>query len=191
MQKIYEKIKKLSTWKNILLFLVLFIITYVIINGKPFGVAQLKEYTNGVGILDLERSYSPEYAYEIFKLQGDIGRQFYMKILIIFDVIFPLAYMLFFSTIMTFIFRRWLPDGHVLQKLSLLPILAGISDYVENTFILIMLHNYPKELFNIAVLANIMTILKGVIFGVSILLSIVGLIGLLFKNTKKTSSENV
>ena len=191
MQKIYEKIKKQSTWKSILLFLVLFLITYIVISGKPFGVAQLKEYTNGVGILDLERGYSPEYAYEIFKLQGDVGRQFYTKILVIFDVIFPLAYMLFFSTIMTFIFSRWLPDEHVLQKLSLLPILAGIFDYFENTFILIMLHNYPKELFNIAAIANIMTILKGVVFTISILLLVVGLFGLLFVKNKKMKSKNI
>lgn len=187
---VYDKIKNLSTWKGVLVFFVLFIIFLVAIDGKPFGVAKLKEHTNGVGILDLERSYSPEYAYEVFKLQGDVGRQFYKRLLISLDFIFPLTYMLFLSTILTFVLRRWLPYDNMLQKLSLIPFIAGLADYLENICILIMLNNYPKELYNIAMTGNVFTILKGALTVLSFLVLIIGLIGLLIQVIHNKNTEN-
>lgn len=188
---VYEKIKNISTRKGIFVFFLLFIIFFITINGKPYGVAKLKEHTNGVGILDLERSYSAEYAYKVFKLQGDVGRQFYKKLLISLDFIFPLTYMLFWATLITFVLRKWLPHNHMLQKLSLIPLIAGLADYLENICILIMLHNYPKELYNIAATANVMTILKGALIAISFLVLAIGLIGLLSKVIHKKITENV
>lgn len=188
---VYGKVKKLASWKGIIILTLLFFISLTIINGKPLGVAKLKEYTGGVGILDLERSYTPEQAYRILESQGEIGRQFYKRIIILLDFVFPTIYMIFWSVVINFLFTKWLMAENKMHKFCLVPLLAGLSDYIENILILTMIHYFPKKLYNIAIMANAMTILKGIFTGVSILLIIAGLVGLIQKKITKKKKLDV
>lgn len=191
MDIVYRKIKKISTWKGIIILTLLFFVALFTINGKPLGVAKLKEYTDGVGILDLERTYTPEQAYRILESQGEIGRQFYKRIIILLDFVFPTIYMIFWSVIINFLFTRWLTTENKMHKLCLVPLLAGISDYIENVLILTMIHYFPQKLYNIAVLANVMTILKGIFSGLSIFLIIAGVVGLIRKTMNEKKKTEV
>lgn len=180
MNFVFENLKKLSTPKRIVMLMIVFIVAYLLINGKPFGVAELKERTNGVGVLDLEPGYTPDQGYEILMKLGPEGRAFYRQIML-FDLIFPVTYMLFFASLILFLFSKWLPGKPALYKLSLLPIAAGIADYVENIFILIMLNSYPAKLNAIIVAANIFTLTKLILISLSILLVDSALLGIVYK----------
>lgn len=52
----------------------------VLINGRPFGVAALKEVSDGTGILDLEILYTPDQAYALFSAMGEAGRASCMSV---------------------------------------------------------------------------------------------------------------
>lgn len=187
-EKMYRKISKYVSWKSIILCSTAFAVLLIIINGKPFGVAEMKEYTNGVGILDLEKYYFPQYAYEILEAQGEIGRNFYKNLLIRLDFLLPLSYSLCWMSILIMLFRKWLPIESKWQKLSLLPILAGLFDYIENIFILKMLIDYPARHFKLAAIANIMTVLKELFTALSLIMILIALIGLIYK---KVSSKKM
>lgn len=178
----HRKISKYVSWKSIIVFSIFFVALFIIINGKPFGVSEMKEHTNGIGILDLEKYYTPQYAYEILDAQGEKGRNFYKNLLIRIDFLFPLAYSICWMSILIILFKKWLPIESKWQKLSLLPIVAGLSDWIENVFILLMLKYYPERYSYLASIANIMTVMKGIFTAVSFILIVIGLIGLIYKS---------
>jgi hypothetical protein len=179
--KLYSKIARLSSLWTIVLCLVLFLIARAVINGRPLGVAQLHEMTGGVGILDLERGYSPERAYEILTAQGEAGRAFYLRSIIPLDFVFPLTYTLFFLTASTYIVHRLFPEPSPLRMLGLLPLVAGLADYAENVTIMVLLLRYPTRLSIVATVANALTMAKGLLIVVSMFLLVAGLVGLLIK----------
>jgi hypothetical protein len=168
-----------------------FLIVQAVINGRPLGVARLRDMTDGVGILDLERGYSPERAYEILTAQGETGRAFYLGSIIPLDFLFPLTYTLFYLTANTFILQRLFADSSPLRKLSLLPLVAGLADYVENIFILVLLLGYPTRRDFVAILANTLTVTKGLFMVASMLLLVVGLLALLIKALVARVRRNV
>jgi len=153
---IYTVIDKLSTGRNILLFLSFFIIISIVINGKPFGLAQMKDITGGIGIIDMEFNYSVAKAYQILTDMGAQGRMFYTQIALL-DIIFPLSYGLFLSTAICYFSRgvHFIPGAFIF-----IPIAGCLFDLTENLLISIMLHNFPKVLPTTATLANIMTMMK-------------------------------
>lgn len=180
-ENLYKKMNRAVTVKTTIIFFFLFIVLCTLINGKPFGVAELKMHTNGVGILDLERYYSPQYAYHLLESQGELGRKLYKDLILRLDFLFPLSYTLCWMSIITITYRNWLNKASKWQLVSLIPILAGISDYIENGFILTMLSKFPQKDEILASLANAMTVSKGIFTGLSFFLIIVGLLGLLYK----------
>ncbi len=180
---IYSKVAKTSSIQSIGIFLALFLIVQTVINGSPYGVAQLNEISGGAGILDLERGYSPDRAYAILTAQGEAGRAFYLRSIIPLDFIFPLAYTLFYLTVNTFILQRLFPETSSLRKLGLLSLVAGLADYVENLCIIVLLLNYPARLNYLARAANALTVTKGLFILASMLLLVAGLLGLVIKAT--------
>ncbi|WP_292420277.1 hypothetical protein, partial [Methanoregula sp.] len=58
-----DRIIALSSFRTITFSLAGLLITGFLVNGRPFGVAELKSITGGVGILDMEVFYTPEQAY--------------------------------------------------------------------------------------------------------------------------------
>ena len=64
---------------------------------------------------------------------------------------------------------------------SLLPLVAGLADYVENVSIIVLLLRYPTQLNNVTVVANALTVTKGFLIVVSTFLLAAGPLGLLIK----------
>ena len=175
---------KKANWKSFLLCLFVFFIFYVLISGKPFGVSKLKEITGGVGILDLERTYTSEYAYKLLNKLGRTGRKIYLNRILPLDFIFPLVYVTFLSITIGFIYKNLLPRNHYLQRLNIIPMVLGLFDYVENILIMRMLIKYPVKNFRIASFASIMTTSKWFLVSISILIIILGTGTLICVNVK-------
>lgn len=160
--KLSSNTEKISTKRYILVFAgILLFMGYLSINNIT-GSARLKEVSNGVGTLDMKFSYSSREAYDTIKAMGALGRQFYVKWLII-DYVFSLSLMIFSSILITYFLKKLSILGKM-QKINLLPYIRGTFDYLENCFILIMLFNYPKELIVVASIANVMTIMKWTLY---------------------------
>ncbi len=118
--------------------------------------------------LDIMFAYSPEDAYEMIKGIEDEGRQNYLKGLLLVDYIYPVIYSLFLGFSIFLLYKNTL--------LSISPLLILLSDYLENTGIIIMLSLYPSEIRSIAMTTSFFTSLKWTLVLIVILVIITGLI---------------
>jgi hypothetical protein len=174
---IYARFQKIATGKGLLILGIILIVILVLLLTKPLGVAQLREYSGGVGTLDGEFGYSPQHAYKILDSQGEKGRQVALVILGL-DFLFLLTYMLFWPALLIIIYQKWLPASNGWQKIALAPVLAGIADCLENILIIIMITNYPGRFLGVATAANVMTISKWSLVGLSLVVTVVGAISI-------------
>ena len=171
----------LSQGRLVLLFLVFFIIMVTLINGKPFGLTQMKEVTGGIGILDMEFNNSVEKAYGMLTNMGQAGRDFYWRILGL-DFIFPLSCVLFLTSCTLFFVRKmpFLP-----LWLIIFPFLGFIFDYSENFMTIIMLSNFPAKLTLVTQIGSVFTKLKFIFLGLSYILVMLEIIIFLIIQLKK------
>lgn len=176
MQSITNGLKKIASLKIIGVFLLLFIISMRVINGKPYGLAQLGAITGGVSIPDMEMTgYSPQHAYDILTAQGEAGRAFYLHFIVPQDFPFPLFYALFYATTLTYLAQRLFPNNPRLQQIGLLGLCAGLADWAENLCLLSLLLSYPQRLDAVATIASVFTIIKATLIILNMVVILAGL----------------
>jgi hypothetical protein len=145
-----DRIIRITSGRLVLAALAGYAFLLVLINGRPFGVAQLNDITGGTGILDLMVLYTPDQAYALFSAMGEAGRAFDLTRIMPLDLIFPFAYTLFDAVAITWLLHKWLPAGSRWHRLNVVPLVAGIADYCENFGIITMLLAWPAPLADIA-----------------------------------------
>ncbi len=163
-------INKYARPLTILLFFVLVIlfeIVFTVFLGPSF-----LEITNETDLLDMTMFYSAEQAYEMVGQYGPDGRDYYNYIQIV-DFFFPVVYALFFALLITYLLQRrnWL-ETHW-RRLALIPLVAGLCDWLENAGIFIMLRRYPVSFDIAAQMTNMVCILKFGLIGLSMLVVLV------------------
>lgn len=150
LDEVSDRIIAITSGRMILATLAGFLILGYLVNSRPFGIAQLKEMTGGVGILDMEILYTPEQAYTQLAALGEAGRAFYLTHIIPLDLLLPFFYATAFSLIITWLLHRWLPVGSRWHRLNVVPLIGGFCDYMENFGVITMLVAWPAPLPDIA-----------------------------------------
>lgn len=117
--------------------------------------------------LDLQLSYSAEKAYVLISSYDDALRHTYMIAEMSLDVIYPVVYSLLFSFIIWLLYKN--------EQLAKVPFLILIADLIENTGIVLLLKNYPKQLPELATITGVFTSLKWGLVMISVLILLVGL----------------
>jgi hypothetical protein len=111
---------------------------------------------------------------------GEQGRQTYAIIEATLDLVYPFVSALLFSLLTFFSFQRGFPNQKWAGWLALLPFAVMASDYLENTCVLILLLEYPRELTIVARIASFFTTAKLVLTPFE-LLFILGFVGWLIR----------
>jgi len=150
----------ITSARMLLASLIGYLITATLINGRPFGVEQLKEITGGVGLLDMELLYTPDQAYAHFTGMGEAGRAFDLTHIVPLDLVFPFMYTLFYAVTITWLLHKWLPAQSRWHRLNVIPLVGGIADYLENLGIITMLVAWPSHLPDIARFTMVMDLVK-------------------------------
>lgn len=145
-----DRIVAITTGPRALAALIGFFVLGYLINGRPFGVAELKSITGGIGILDMEVLYTPQEAYAHLAAMGEAGRAFALTHIVPLDLILPAAYTLAYAFVITWLLHRWLPRESRWHRLNVVPVIGGICDYCENFGIIAMLLAWPQELHGVA-----------------------------------------
>jgi len=143
MNRLLDCIVQKVIWKIALLFAFLFGVFYLLINFSGFGVAGLLEVTGGASILDFEFGFTYEKALAMLGALGADGRSFYLTKIIPLDFLFPLSYMLCYSSLIALLLKYT-----SLRKpgiyLLMFPVLGMLCDWTENIGIIVMLNSYPN-----------------------------------------------
>lgn len=180
MNKIYDGLKKLTTGRNIWIFglLALTLSTVMLVIRIPDGLAGLMGYSGQPGMFapDAAAFSGPDKVYSILADYGDTGRKVYTFNSLLFDLAYPVSYALFLATAFTAVLGRLLPATSPWQKLSLIPLLGGLFDLLENISFYSLIANFPKRISWLETLASILTAAKGLITYGSVLVLLVCLV---------------
>ena len=126
----------------------------------PFSNPTIMEHSGGLMILDIRESFTPDDAYELFTALGAEGRQAYLILHLVPDTLFPIGYALVFAFISAWFLVRLLPLNHRLQWLSLIPLISGLADVIENLSLVICNLAYPGRIDWLVRFAHLLTKVK-------------------------------
>ena len=133
-----------------------------VMNGTelPFSTPTIEDHSGGVRVLDMRFSYGPDEANELFAALGAEGRDAYLMLHLVPDMLFPVAYSLLFACISAWFLMRLLPLDHPLQWLGVTPLVSGLADISENLSLMALNRAYPSRMDWLAHLASALTTVK-------------------------------
>jgi hypothetical protein len=143
-------------------------------------------FANGMKLLDmLPTGYNHDYVNKLFIALGEDGREIYLTNQIPVDMIYPLLFGLTYSLLVAYFLKKLNKLKTPLTYLSLLPIIAGIADYLENIGIITMLNSYPDLTETTVIVTNTFSVIKSTTTSIFFIALIVILVILGIKSGKK------
>jgi hypothetical protein len=126
--------------------------------------------------LDLMFFYTPEQAFDMMNKYGEAGRSVYFNIELTADIIYPIASMSFFSSLLSWLFQRGFKADSKMQKFNIVPAGSWFFDLIENAAIVPMILMYPARSSTLAWLAMILGLVKWGFAFLSLGLVLIGLV---------------
>lgn len=175
--------------------LALFILTNVIyLFMLTVTIPKTMEFSNGMKLLDMmPTGYDLNYVSKLFSSLGENGRGTYLTNQIPVDMIYPLLFGLSYCLLLGYFLKKINKLKTPFLYLCLLPVIAGISDYLENIGIITMLNSYPDLTQALVSTTNIFSILKSIstsAFFITLIIILITL-GLKAMNNKKVSTNKI
>ncbi|NND03896.1 MAG: hypothetical protein HKN91_14035 [Acidimicrobiia bacterium] len=160
--RLLGSLQSMASWPVILRLLTAVGVLAVIMNGTdpPFSTPRIEDHAGGLRILDMRFSYGPEEANRLFDALGTDGRRAYLMLHLMPDMLFPICYSLAFASTSAWFLVRLLPQDHPLQWLSLLPLISGAADIIENLSLAIVNSSYPTRIDWLTQIASALTKIK-------------------------------
>ena len=173
----------------------LFILTNVVYTFMvTVTIPKTMEFSNGMKLLDMmPTGYNLNYVSELFTSLGENGRLTYLSNQIPIDMIYPLLFGISYCLLLGYFLNKLNKLNSPYIYMCVIPIIAGIADYLENIGIITMLKNYP-ELTEVAVkTTSSFSLIKSISTSTFFIVLIVMLIilGIKFMKRNKTSANNV
>ena len=184
MSRFVKFLEKNTSGKKIL---GLFILTNVVYLFMLFvTIPKTMGFSNGMKLLDmLPTGYNRDYVNELFRTLGENGREIYLTNQLPVDMIYPLLFGLTYSLLLAYFLKKLNELKSPFTYLCLLPIIAGIADYLENIGIITMLNSYPDLTETTVNAANTFSVIKSTSTSIFFIALIVILITLGIKFAKK------
>lgn len=169
------KLKSTATGKNVLLFLIPSLVIYF--SMLLYTIPMVKQYASGMELFDLSPTgYSYEYSMKLLEILGDKGRDTYLYIQLPLDLIYPALFAISSCLLLAWVFSKGKVSAPAMYYLCMIPMFAGLLDYLENIHIFLMITNYPDISENQVAISSLMTVGKSVLTTIFFALLIVGLI---------------
>ena len=184
MKKLTKFINANIASKKVLGLFVLTNIIYVFM--LTVTIPKTMEFSDGMKLLDMmPTGYDLNYVSELFNALEEIGRNSYLTYQIPVDMIYPLLFALTYCLLLAYFLKKLNKLNTPFIYLCLIPIIAGIADYLENFGIITMLKSYP-DLTEIAVKTTCsFSILKSISTSIYFIILIIILIILGIKAIKQ------
>jgi hypothetical protein len=174
MRKFSDWIQKVSTGKVVLITSLVFLaFTAFVLPGQS---AQAEQYSSGIPSVDTSFIYSPNDLYRIADLLGEEGREAYVRARWTFDLVWPIVYMVFLATAVSYLLDKAFSHQGDWHLLNLVPFAGMIFDYLENLAATGVMLAFPDKLTWLNFLASVFTPVKWVLVGDSFALVLIGLV---------------
>lgn len=130
-------------------------------------------------------NYSPRSAYDLLSTIGEEGRKTHLLVFIL-DVIMVALYTAFLVGANYATFHKWVKNCSLISIITFLPVILAGVQILEIVGLIGLITHYPTELFALARVTNILTILKSILTVVCFILPIIGLgVTIILKRFKK------
>ncbi len=171
----------------------LFILTNIIyIYMLMVTIPKTMEFSNGMKLLDMmPTGYDWNYVNDLFNTLGENGRKTYLTYQIPVDMFYPLLFGLSYCLIFAYFLKKLGKLNTSFIYVCLLPIIGGITDYLENFGIIKMLNNYPDLSETMVNTTNTFSVLKSTttsIFFIALIVILI-LLGIKFVKKNKTTAN--
>lgn len=190
MKRLTKFIEKNISGKKVLGLFILTNVVYIFM--LTVTIPKTMELSNGMKLLDMMPiGYDLNYVSKLFSSLGENGRLTYLTNQIPVDMIYPLLFGLSYCLLLGYFLNKLNKLNSPYLYLCLLPVIAGISDYLENIGIIAMLNNYPDLTKTMVNATNTFTVLKSISTSVFFIALIVILIilGIKFIKRNKTNAN--
>jgi hypothetical protein len=166
----------IASWKTWLLLLILYVSfpAYWLKNAET----TINRLANKpIGPIDLTIDYNPARTRQMIADYGPAARAYYAHTELTTDLIYPLVYSLLLAVTLTLLFQT--KSYKSAEKITLLPFVVLLFDFLENAMIVSMLVDYPTQSPVLVSLCEVFKLIKWLSFGLTILLVLYGLFQLL------------
>lgn len=107
-------------------------------------IPKLMAFSGGKKIIDMmPGGYNAGFVVDLLDSLGEEGRSFYLTRQLPLDFIYPAAFAVTYALVFLFLLRKINRQDSVSKFIALLPVIAGLADYLENIIIIAMLKTYP------------------------------------------------
>lgn len=118
-------------------------------------------FSGGMKLLDMmPQGYDFEYVNELFRKLGAEGREVYLLNQIPVDMIYPFLFGITYSLLIGYFLLKLDKLNTSFFYLCLIPMIAGLADYLENMGIITMLNDYPDLSITQISTTNFFTLIK-------------------------------
>jgi len=173
---LFDRLEMLASRRLIAVLLVLFLVLFLVV--FPLASAQLALFSGGVRMIDMETGYTPGQVYQMIAAYGEQGRSLHILTTLTADLLYPFDYSLLFALLIITTYLEAFPGGRMLRHLCLIPFATAAFYLSENAGIVAMLALYPQQFPFLAPAANLFTTLKWAFLILTIVLVLVGFLGL-------------
>ncbi len=172
-----KRVTDFSEWMNRQYKTIYLVISFIIfalfmIAVLPNVSETTKEITGTNISPDTSFFYTSQKLYEIAESYGEVGRAYYIRSRFTFDIIWPIVYLFFLVTMITFLFKG---------SLHLIPFIGVLFDYLENLGASYVMFRYPLDTGFIATITPMFTLLKWIFIYISFGLILAGLVRLIYR----------
>ena len=190
MKRLTRLIERNISGKKVLGLFVLTNIVYAFM--LTVTIPRTMSFSNGMRLLDMmPTGYDLNYVNELFNSLVEIGRGTYLTNQIPVDMLYPLLFALTYCLLLGYFLKKINKLNAPNAYLCLLPIIAGVADYLENFGIITMLKSHP-DLTEIAVkTTSTFSIIKSIstsLFFISLMIVLV-ILGFKAINRIKTNAN--
>jgi hypothetical protein len=153
--KLYQFSNGFITLLGLLIFAVF--IAFVL----PQQAERAETISQGAGSPDMSYFYSSTDLYNMAETYGVEGRAAYVRARFTFDLVFPLTYLFFLATSISWAMVRAVPDANSRWRLlNLFPVFGALFDYLENISASVVMLNYPQHTPIVDSLTPIFSLIK-------------------------------
>ena len=177
MLRIKELISNHATGKKALLFFILANLVYIAM--LSITIPATMTFSDDLKILDmLPMGYDAAYVKTLFNALGEEGRNYYLLRQIPMDMVYPILFAVSYCLIIVYFLRKLHKLDSWMFYLCLIPLIAGLADYVENFGIITLLISYPDLSPKIISATSIFSVIKSTsttIFFIALIIILIAL----------------
>jgi hypothetical protein len=173
MKKLSAWINKISSgWVTLACLVIFLLFTALVLPAQAEGA---DAYSGEIGSPDTSFYYSSEALYQFADAYGPQGRSAYIRARLTFDVVWPLVYLAFLGTSISWAFQKSGMARKIWERLNLLPVFGLLFDYLENGAAVVVMARYPDLTPILPQIAGVFTAIKWIFIGGSFAVLVLGI----------------